>query len=175
MAARQGYADIFLRKQSLVVCAVSPVEGSADQDGLWSSGFTVDDFDAYCATHPTDITDSSLGASVRQATRLSRLGVKWPDSWDENDPNWSTGPNRQRLATAFGLEDDRALFTGMVSVAAYSIGDQIGVVPTRRKRGGWFDVFQDPWREAHKTIELPGTVSDSELGQAIRIGLSRSL
>ncbi|MDQ0315503.1 contact-dependent growth inhibition system immunity protein [Amorphus orientalis] len=124
------------------------------------------DPDGIDADHPPDLDDAALGAVAREALLASRfIGPDHPD-WDRVHAFWSRENSErllERLKARAGVKTHGALYSGVGEVGLILKNGIINLRPKRYEGRGGFG----PLRGDH-TVELPETVSDEELGAAIR-------
>ncbi|MDQ0315502.1 contact-dependent growth inhibition system immunity protein [Amorphus orientalis] len=124
------------------------------------------DPDGIDADHPPDLDDSSLGAAAREALLASRfIGPDHPDR-ERIDAYWKNLSNKElldRFKARAGVKTHSALYTGVGEVRLILEDGIISLRPLRYEGRGGFGHLRGA-----KTVELPETVSDEELGAAIR-------
>ena len=107
---------------------------------------------------------------MREALRQCR----YVDTWD-----WDRWRDVQRFnrehAEAFGLRGSCSLYPGMKAAAVVWRGERVALTPTCRRHGGLFVDFAPAYLAGHEAIETSVSVSDAELGAAVRGCLGRCL
>ncbi|MDQ0315504.1 contact-dependent growth inhibition system immunity protein [Amorphus orientalis] len=124
------------------------------------------DPDGIDGDHPPDLDDLALGAVAREALLASRfIGPDHPDRdrVDAYSKNLSDKELLDRFKARAGVKTHGALYSGVGEVGLLLKDGIISLRPLRYEGRGGFG----PLRGDH-TVELPETVSDEELGAAIR-------
>lgn len=144
---------------------------------IWINSFAVAgalllDPDGLDADYPPDIGDAELGASVRGALLASRfIGPDHPD-WDRVGAYYTREKDRElseRFLARAGVKTEATLYKGAANVALTLEYGVIYLKPLRYEgRGGFGGI------KGVEPTELPETVSDVDLGAAIRAGIEVS-
>ncbi|MDQ0315501.1 contact-dependent growth inhibition system immunity protein [Amorphus orientalis] len=124
------------------------------------------DPDGIDGDHPPDLDDAALGAAAREALLASRfIGPDHPD-WGRVRASVTPEAARsdeERLKARAGVKTQQALYSGVGEVSLTLKDGNIRLLPGKYQGRGGFGSLNgvDP-------TELPETVSDAELGAAIR-------
>jgi hypothetical protein len=167
MAWRQGAATVWLRRDKLLIAAVSLARGARlDWRGIWT-GLPVVDFEANHSLILWSDPDCALGEALRAALNSSRINIPRPAAWDRGIGS-DDAEFGERLAKLFGLKGSRSLYSNMLGFGAERVANRVTLYPSRRRRGGPFEAFDQNYEEGQGAVRLLWKVSDDELGSAIR-------
>ncbi len=159
MATNFGSAEVKLRGGSILVIAHAMLNAGR-----------ISDWDTFNERISAEAPDEVLGALVRAGLLRSR---PMPSAW--MTAQLQRSDYTAHLAQAFGLSSSRSLYAGMKNLSVEWEADRVTFEPTRNRRGGAFEGFETGRNSGHEPVIVAFSVSDTELGLAMREALRRCL